>query len=271
LEKFRKEEVRIGVGLILEHYIPAEKKHRYPLLFIHGMHEGGWVFENWLHVAADMGWDAWALNLRGHLNSRPVENFGRVSIWDYVEDVEDVLREIGPAILIGHSMGGLIVQLVADGDRNPDIPAVVLMNSAPGRGIFPGNRHTLLRYWKPQYLIASLLKRPLRPQRADMMYLLFNGMPPEEGKSAFRRMVPESGHAARELTFWCWLGQETIIDCPVFVGGATKDRLTPFQKKIARKYDAQYQEFPGAHALPIEQGWRDPIQSFLKWAADHNL
>ena len=262
------EKVWIG-DLSLDHIAPATKKHHYPLLFVHGMHEGSWIFDNWLRFAAEAGWDAWALNLRGHHDSKSVEKFGRVSIMDYVEDIKDVLRKIGPAILVGHSMGGLIAQLVAD--RNPDIPAMVLTNSAPGRGIFPGNRRTLLRYWKPPYLIATNLKRPLQPQKEDMMSLVLNNMSPEEAEATFKQFVPESGLVTKELSFWWLRGQNTKLYCPVLVIGATKDRLTPvsIQQAIARKYNADYQEFPGAHALPLEEGWRVPIEFILKWAAEH--
>lgn len=92
--------------LSLDHAAPESSKYPLPLLFVHGMHEWSWIFQKWLQVAADAGWDAYALNLRGHHDSKPTKKFGEVSIMDYVEDVEDVLRKIGPAILVGHSMGG---------------------------------------------------------------------------------------------------------------------------------------------------------------------
>jgi len=264
------EEVRIG-DLLLEHYIPEVKKDHYSLLFVHGAQEGSWIFNNWAQAAAKAGREVYAINLRGHSGRIPVENLGKVSIMDYVDDVKDVLRKIGPAILIGRSMGGLIAQIVADWD--PSIPGVVFMNSAPGHGISPASWATLSRYWKPQYLIASMLKRPLQPQEGDMKKLIFNNMSPSDAKATFQKLVPESGLAARELTFWRWRGPETKLYCPVLVIGATKDRLTPvsIQKKIARKYKATYKEFPGAHLLPLEQGWEAPIEFILQWAADHNL
>ena len=272
------ERVQIG-NLLLVHFIPAERKHDNPLLFVPGMHEKGeWIFYNWAHAAAEAGWEVWIINLRGHHGSRPIEDFGKVSIMDYVEDVEDVLRyftreHIHTPILIGHSMGGLIVQLVAD--RNLDIPAVVLTNSAPPRGISPASWATISRYWKFPYLIATALKKPLPPQKKDMMRLVFNNLPRDQAETDFQQMVPESGLAARELTFWRWLGQETKIDprIPVLVIGATEDNLTPpeIQEKIARKYKTMYKEFPGAHLLPLEQGCEAPIQFILQWAAGHNL
>ncbi|MBI4138033.1 MAG: alpha/beta fold hydrolase [Candidatus Wildermuthbacteria bacterium] len=263
------EKARIG-DLSLDYASPAAEGHHYPLLFIPGMHEESWLWANWMKVASQDGWDAWAINLRGHGNSRP-KNLGKVSIMNYVEDVEVTLREIGPAILVGHSMGGLIAQIVAD--RNPKIPAVVLVNSAPPRGIFPGNRHTLARYWKPPYLLATTMHKPLNPQWGDMRYLMLNRMSPERAKQIFRDLVPESGRATQELAFWWLLGKATKIYCPVLVIGATDDRLTPvsIQKTTAQKYRATYREFPGAHVLPVEENWRAPIKFILQWAANHKL
>ena len=267
------ETVKIG-DLSMDHAaLPEGSSIRpHPLLFIHGMHGGSWAFHRWMEAAAEAGWDVWALNLRGHCDSRPVENFGKVSLMHYVEDVEDVLRHIGPAILVGHSMGGLIAQLVAD--RNPDIPAVVLCNSAASRGIFPGSWATLSTYWKLRYVIATALQRPLQPHKGDMMSLVLNRLPWSVAESTFLSLGPESGLAARELTFWWLRGPELRIDCPVLVIGATDDRLTPvsIQRKIAGKYRrTEYKEFPGAHMLPLENGWEESIQYILKWAADHNL
>ena len=74
------------------------------------MHGGSWYLRNWLYAAAQAGWDAWALNLRGHHGSRSVRDVGRLSVLDYVEDVHDCLRTFREAVLVGHSMGGLVAQ-----------------------------------------------------------------------------------------------------------------------------------------------------------------
>ncbi len=58
------------------------------------MQGGSWYLRSWLYAAAQAGWDAWALNLRGHHGSRPVRDLGRVSLLDYVEDVHDCLPAV---------------------------------------------------------------------------------------------------------------------------------------------------------------------------------
>src|SRR5574337_1467325 len=100
--------------LLLDRVRPRGPVKPLPLLFVHGMWGGSWCWESHLRIAAEAGWDAWALNLRGHHGSRPVANLGRVGIHDYVQDVLDCLRALGEVVLVGHSMGGLIAQKVAE-------------------------------------------------------------------------------------------------------------------------------------------------------------
>ena len=98
------------------------------------MNGGSWYLENHLKAAAADGWDAWAINLRGHWGSRPVPDLGRVSVLEYVEDVRDCLRALGPAAVLGHSMGGLVAQKIAEEGA---VTAAVFLASAPPRGTRP--------------------------------------------------------------------------------------------------------------------------------------
>lgn len=52
--------------LALEHAAPAGRARSRSVLFVHGMWGGSWYLRNYLYAAAAAGWDAWAVNLRGH-------------------------------------------------------------------------------------------------------------------------------------------------------------------------------------------------------------
>ncbi|MCK7510983.1 MAG: lysophospholipase [Desulfobacterales bacterium] len=83
-----------------------------PILFIHGAWHGAWCWEEYfLPYFASKGYDAYALSLRGHGNSEGREGLRWWSISDYVDDVSQIVGQIHKIpILVGHSMGGLIVQ-----------------------------------------------------------------------------------------------------------------------------------------------------------------
>ena len=84
-----------------------------PLLFVHGLGHGAWCWEQWLPAVADRGFSAYALSLRGHGGSGGHNDLGRARIRDYEHDVLQVVQQLPePPVLIGHSLGSLVVQRV---------------------------------------------------------------------------------------------------------------------------------------------------------------
>jgi len=89
--------------------LPEVDDGRPPLLFVHGLGHGAWCWEHWLDAAAAAGWPSYALSLRGH-GASP----GRLRtalLRHYADDVVATATALPrPPVLIGHSMGGLVVQ-----------------------------------------------------------------------------------------------------------------------------------------------------------------
>jgi non-heme chloroperoxidase len=227
------------------------------------MHGGSWYLRSWLYAAAHAGWDAWAVNLRGHHDSRPVQELGRVSILDYVEDVHDCLRTLGEAVVIGHSMGGLVAQKVAEGGR---VRAAVFATSAAPKGIRVLTWPVLWRM--PRYAPAILRSRPFTIGPNDAAALLGNRMTPGLQAWAYPQLVAESGRAAREMALGGVAVDPAAIRCPTFVLGAEHDRITPapVERQIAARYGSEYHEAAGhAHMLMLEEGWEVPFREVLTW------
>ena len=229
------------------------------------MHGGSWYLRSWLYAAAHAGWDAWALNLRGHHGSRPVPNLGRVSVLDYVEDVHDCLRTLREAVVIGHSMGGLVTQKAAEGGR---VRAAVFATSAAPKGIRVVTLPLLSRM--PRYAVPILTSRPFTIGPDDAAALLGNRMTPEQQAWAYPQLVPESGRVAREMALGGVAVDPAGIRCPTLVLGAEHDRITPAsaERKIAARYGSEYLEVAGhAHMLMLEEGWERPFGEVLSWLA----
>src|SRR5512137_1502263 len=99
---------------------------------VHGMFGGAWRFDAWLALLADRGYEVHAFNPRARHGSRPVADFVKVSFRDVVDDALEAARVLGEPIVVGHSMGGLIAQKMAEAGA---VRAANLPCAAPPRGI----------------------------------------------------------------------------------------------------------------------------------------
>lgn len=112
---------------------PQQRNAAPPILFLHGMWHGAWCWEDWQHKFADLGWDSVAISLPGH-GASPIERSTRfATMQTYLDTLREVIfRFDTPPIIIGHSMGGALIQWylakVAD-----DLPAAVLLASWTAR------------------------------------------------------------------------------------------------------------------------------------------
>ncbi len=101
------------------------------LAFVHGFAEHGGRYAETLRWFAARGWQASAVDLRGHGRSGGRRTFVR-RFDEYLDDVEVFLRDAagrpgeaapGPLVLLGHSMGGLVVARTLE-DRLARLPAL---------------------------------------------------------------------------------------------------------------------------------------------------
>lgn len=249
---------RTKSGLTGEH-IAGNKT---PILFAHGMWEGSWVFKNWMQEASNSGHEVFALNLRGHHNSKPCK-IGKVSILDYVEDVQETLQHIGrPVILVGHSMGGLITQIVAS-QKNDLVEKVVFVATAPPNSVWLKGPVITSMLRHPGYLWDMMRSRELMIRLPEFADLEGNNL--ESPESSYTKLVPESGRAAWEIVSL----QISVpnLYCPSLVISGAKDRMTVpgIQRKVALRYGSQFEEFPNGHMMMLEDGWEKPIHRILQF------
>jgi non-heme chloroperoxidase len=236
---------------------------RRSVLLIHGYGGGAWYFARYQRFLAERGYPTYAVNLRGHCGSRPVENLGRVSLYDYVEDVREVASYLGRPIVIGHSMGGLLAQKLAESDL---AAAAVLQCAAAPRGITLFSWRLALRQLK--HLPALVGSRPLEGTRSDLDALVFNRVPEGERDELARRFVPDSGRAGRELSISAVPVDARKVRCPVLVVSCSDDRnvVPRVARRLARKYKAPQWEYAGhGHFPQYEPDWEVMIADITSW------
>lgn len=276
-------------GLTAWHAVPrldaeavVERQSR-PVLFVHGMWEGAWFWETWLGFFARRGWEGWAIDLRGHGASRDDsktgrKRLGRYSIHDYLEDALDAVEALTEShgevpVLIGHSMGGLLVEKLVE---MLEPPAAVAVTPAAPRGFFAIQTPELARAVL-HHLFDILFWRPLEPTRAEAEALELNRLPPQEQDRAHALMQPESGRQAFDVSVVGLPVDPRRIRRPLLLVGASDDRITPAKlvRKVARRLrsgsrECDYQEYEGhAHMVVFEPGWERVAGEVAGWVERH--
>ncbi len=257
-------------GLKVERATPRMPEREPPILFLHGMWGGSWMWDNYLGFFAERGYTCYALNLRGHHGSKPVADIGRVPFADYVLDGRDVVAALGNPILVGHSMGGLLVQKLAELLAPP---AVVALTPAAPRGIFPLCTLELARL-SLKHFHEFLLSRPITPTFDEADVLLFGRIPPSERRQAFERLVPESGRMTFDIAVAGVPVDARRVRSPMLVVAGREDRITPTNMvtKIARKYGAELHVYDDhAHMVLLEPGWETIARDMATWLDAQHL
>ena len=239
-----------------------------PVLLIHGIFGGAWYLEGYQRHFSSLGISSYALDLRGHHTSRPVDDLGKVRIADYVEDVSDAFRWIREKhamapVVIGHSMGGLVAQKFAEGET----PAgLVLISPAPPRGVPLINPKIALRQVK--YLPKLLMSKVLEGTPQEHIDTSMNRMAAELRMEVAMRFVPDSGRAAREMSLGSVSVDAAKVRCPVVCIAGLDDLFIPprITRRVARRYLAPFWRYPQhAHFFVMEPGWEKPVEDITKW------
>ena len=248
----------------------AVASSRPPVLLVPGMFGGAWYFDHWQRLLADRGWSAYAMNLRGHYDSRPVADFGKTPVADFIADALEVASWLHGVhgekpLVVGHSMGGLIAQKLAEAGA---VQAAVFLCAAPPRGISALTLRLLTRMARRARAIVS--GEPVTLSLEEMTDLALNRVAPDEREALHARMVPESGRAARDLALGAVAVDGARVTCPVVCVSAADDRFVApsVGRKVARKYHAPWWLYPGhGHFLVQEPGWEGPAGDVERWLA----
>jgi 3-oxoadipate enol-lactonase len=153
-----------------------------PLLLVHGFTGAKEDFTPWLEPLAEAGWHAVAPDLRGHGSSSQPPQEAAYSLSLMAGDLlglADVLGW-GHYVLLGHSMGGMIAQIMA-GCSAGRLDALILMDTAHGplRNLDPDLVQAAVSIVRDQGMdvFASILAEHQGPLSTPAHQRLLSGQP----------------------------------------------------------------------------------------------
>ena len=239
-----------------------------PLLFVHGAWHGAWCWdEHFLGYFAQRGYAAHALSLRGHGASEGKDRLRWTRLAEYVADVASVAGSLPqPPVVIGHSMGGAIVQRYLE---TPRAPAGVLLASMPPAGACTAalrlaRRHPLA--FAKANLTLSLYPLVATPRLAREAF--FSERLADERALAYAGRLGDESYLAFLDLLGLDLPRPQRVAVPMLVLGAGEDTFFDSREiaATARALRTEAVIFPGmAHDMMLEPGWQGVAERMATW------
>ena len=253
-------------GIHLETHQPERRSRKPPLLLVHGALTGSWLWTEVAAYLAERGWEAHALNLRGHFTS-DVADLSDTTMRDYADDIGVALRQIGrPAVLIGWGIGALAALMHAE--RHPVLGLVLLAPSPPADALPRRPDEHELRAVPPTYDAAWWGWTGSRDELRERM----PDMEDDEIEKMSELLIGarESGPARRERMRGVPIDASRFVDLPsLVIGAGLDDVIHPTEaRRTADLLGASYEYFPSASHFGLVMGsrtWPEVAQSVLGW------
>lgn len=266
VQAIKRDEVYIEPeGIYVETHQPERRSRKPPLLLVHGALTGSWLWSSFAAYVAERGWEAHAMNFRGHYTS-DVADLKLVTMADYANDVGVAVRQLGrPPIIVGWGTGALAALLYAQRQR---VLGLVLLAPSPPAGALP--RRPLETELKA---VPSVYDAGWWGWIAPMERL-HEWMPDmsDEDLSKMQEMLAgahESGSARRERMIGVEVDPARIDVPTLVIGAGLDDVIHPSEaSRTADLLGATYELFPGASHFGLVMGsstWPEVAGSVLGW------
>jgi pimeloyl-ACP methyl ester carboxylesterase len=209
------------------------------------------------------GFPTHAVTLLAHEAPQDMGKLRDIGIMDYVSQIREEVAKLSDApFLVGHSMGALVAQKVAEAES---VRGLVLLGPIAPAGISPITPSVAL--CAGGSLLDALRGRPFIIPRWNACFGLMNTLTRREQAVVYESFLSESGKALSQMLRGAIAVDERAVTCPVLVGVGAMDRATPpsVARRIARKYGAEYREYPGeCHFLSLAREVMDDVAAWIR-------
>ena len=247
------------------------------ILMIHGVGCGGDAWDDIKPLFEQAGWTCSAPTLFPDQRTldNPPDTLPNLRFDDYIEETSRWAREITAQtgkrpVVMGHSMGGLLAQKLAE---RGDIAAGVLVTPAQPEDCNVRDVRVFRTFWN---IIKHGLKKsatmPHKVGRNGLAYGVWNCVPKARHDELYKGARFDSGGVYKDLLDGIPLDEQKI-DVPMLTICAAKDRATvpkavrKLRDKLKRApVPGDYLEYPNhAHWIIGEPGFESVAADILSW------
>jgi pimeloyl-ACP methyl ester carboxylesterase len=227
------------------------------ILFVHGVCHGAWCWEEkFIPYFQELGYECIAMNLPGHEIPGSTRRIS-LTLNDYVQTLHQAVAKLNqPPIIIGHSMGGMILQRFL---QTGHCKKAILLSAVPPSGALMASLRVIIRnlgtipYLLTGNLLGAFRKYPL---------LMFNETKIAEKYAS--EMCAESFLAFIALVLPIF----HQITTPLLVIGGSKDQLITVAEfsQTANRYGAKLEIIEGgSHDLMLDDDYLQTTGAIKNW------
>lgn len=257
------------------------------IIMVHGVGCTGDAFARFADAFRGMGWKVETPTLRPDRRTatNPPADLPKLRLKDYVDDIETLARAVEQAdgvapVLFGHSMGGMIVQKLAE--RGVGRAGVLLTPASPADA--RGSRALAQAVTFANILFtANPADKPHKIWRTGFRWGVLNRVPKARHDAIYAGAVYDSGGVYNDLAYpdrdpdrTCVIDSARIA-IPLLTIGGGQDRATPIGdvRRVGEKYaqvGGAYIEYPdNAHWIIDEPGTDKVIADIAAWLAEKGV
>ncbi len=237
------------------------------ILFVHGAWHGAWCWKKYfMPFFANKGYDTYALTFRNHDKAGRVDGINNISLNDYMEDLIKAVNQLKkPPIIVGHSMGGLVLQKYL---AENSCKKAIFLAAVPPSGVL---RLAIKLVFTTSYTLACLLVKDLFilvNRKVKVKWSFFSeDAPNEDIQYCFNNLCSESFRAFIDMLFPN-IKPSPHLQIPMLALGANEDKF--FTKKenemIAKKCRADSMMLPNiAHDMMLDKNWQSAAFYIKDW------
>ncbi len=251
-------------------YTPHNRRFATPIVMQHGMWHGAWCWQGWQEQLAEWGWESHAHSLPGHAKSPVQRSIRWCTLGYYLEFLQaEIDRQPNKPILMGHSMGGALTQMLLK--EHDDLPAAVLVAPWLSHSMVGPILQTIPR--DPVGFLRCLLDLTTAPlvrnpfQSAQMFIHEGATLSPQ---ALYDQLGPESLWVLLQYNPLFWRPAQQVKTPMLWLAGEA-DAVIPEtgEKKSAAYYGATYLPVAEAgHNIMMEKRAYEAIQAVHEWLAE---
>ena len=203
------------------------------------------------------------MDLRGHGESDNDRSLRRTRVKHYVQDVARVIESLEtPPIIVGHSMGGLVVLRYLE---DHELPGAVLLAPVPIGGVWRATLRTLRRH--PIKFLKANLTWNLKPliEKREIAADLFlpDDATDDQIDTMWANLQEESYMAYLDMLFFV-RSRPQLVHAPVEIIAGSEDRLFSVKesRRMAGAYGVELRVIEGAaHDLMLGPSWEEAARA----------